>query len=41
MVDDAAERFCADLALADLRVTVLVGGEPENAVVDVDRFQAV
>ena len=41
MVDDAAERFRANLALADLCVAVFVRGKPEDAVVNVYRFQTV
>ena len=41
VVDDAAERFRANLALADLCVAVFVRGKPEDAVVNVYRFQAV
>ena len=41
MVDDAAERFRANLALADLCVAGFVRGKPEDAVVNVYRFQTV
>ena len=41
VVDDAAERFRANLALANLCVAVFVRGKPEDAVVNVYRFQAV